>query len=295
MKILQAAVIACAAFSWVLPGCTSSNSLTGDAGSDQGRDDPVPEAQDVADAVDVGADAEAVDATADDAALDDAMEDMDPACRPQEAGEDPDIDCDGCDPCDPTPYQWTGSRCEFLPICCSCIGADCGNRFSTFTACMEAYRSCPATTVLAEYPEARLLWAAPGGFVGAGPMILMDGSGLARVWEFDQGLYTVDSEHWGRTDWDFSEELGVEAANDLFGHLLDVDYSDLPHPPDHWLECYPVFEFRTCGSCTATRLDYQSAGDLVHEFDIIYNWFDWRLCRLAPYNLLPRSFCEFDY
>jgi len=217
-----------------------------------------------------------------------------PQCRPQEAYEDPDIDCDGCNPCDDTPYMWTGSRCEFLPICCMCAGADCDHRFMTIGDCESAYRECPTEPTPAPlYPEARLLWQAPGGFAGTGPMLLVDGLGFARAWSQDRGIYSIDSTEWGRTDYEAAENLGTRAANELFELLTTIDYSDLPHPPEGWGECYPTLELRPCGSCETIHLDYSQARDLLPEFWTVYDWMDQMLCRTAPFGSLPRTYCEF--
>jgi hypothetical protein len=224
----------------------------------------------------------------------DVMVDVEDRCRPQEAYEDPYIDCDGCNPCDPTPYMWMGGSCAYAPICCRCAGADCDSRFVTLNECYEAYRDCPrAPEEPPRYPEARLLWKAPGGFAGIGPMLLLDGQGLARIWLQVRGIYGIDSEEWFADDYDAAEYLGAAAAGELFDRLLGVNYSDLPHPPTGWNECYPMLEFRACNDCEAIRLDYAQAGDLLPEFWSVYAWIDERLCRTASTDSLPGAYCEF--
>jgi hypothetical protein len=275
-------------------GCYKSGVGTSDVEDDDGSGPDLPDAaQDpVPDPVEVNDPDMHVDPMPD--PVTDVMVDVEDRCRPQEAYEDPEIDCDGCNPCDPTPYQWTGGRCAFLPICCMCAGADCDSRFVTLTACLDAYRDCPRVPEEPpRYPWARLLWQAPGGFAGTGPVLLLDGMGSARIWTQDRGLYSVDSEEWSRTDYDAAESIGAAAAEELFDMLLSVSYTDLPHPPTGWNECYPTLEFRACEGCETVRLDYSQARDLLPEFWSIYAWVDERLCRSTPAGTLPRAYCEF--
>jgi len=209
------------------------------------------------------------------------------------AYEDPNVMCDACNPCDEVPYLWTGESCEFQPICCVCAGPDCAGKFRTIGECEDAYRGCPMLPQATRYPEARLLWQAPGGFAGTGPMLLMDGLGLARVWREDRGISSIDNPDWLRMDYDGVEDLRAAAANELFDLLFSIDYSALPHPPTGGGECYPTLELRACATCETIRLDYAEARDLLPEFWGVYNWLDPRLCRIAPAPVLPGSYCEF--
>jgi hypothetical protein len=225
----------------------------------------------------------------------DVVMDVPLACRPQEAWEDPYIDCDMCNPCDARPYIWQGDRCTYQPICCRCAGPDCANLFVTLDECLAAYRDCPmAAGEGPDYPGARLLWQAPGGFAGMGPALMVDGEGLVRSWNFVAGLPGLDDPTWSRTDYDYSENLGIEATNDFFALLEAVDHSVLPHPPGPWAECYPSLVFRTCSTCEAIGLDYNSAVDLLPEMRAVYEWLDERLCRGLSASALPSDYCVFE-
>jgi hypothetical protein len=276
-------------------GCYDSSTRLG--GGDAREAAPDPDANETlpVDAQDTPP-TEAVDARIDggtDGSRPDPLVDPGDRCRPQEAYEDPSIDCDGCDPCPGTPYMWTGSMCEFKPICCMCAGADCDHLFATLEACNAAYRDCPRAPGRPPlYPEARLLWQAPGGVAGTGPMLLVDGAGLARSWVNDRGNYNTDDPGWSRTDYDAAEQLGAEAANDLFERLTNIDYTNLPHPPAVWSECYPLFELAPCPTCERIRIEYSRGRDLNPEFWGIYNWMQERLCRIIPHDALPISYCE---
>jgi hypothetical protein len=216
-----------------------------------------------------------------------------PGCEPQEAYEDPTVDCERCISCDATPYVWTGDGCAFSPICCACAGRDCDSRFINLQWCLDAYRTCPMVPEVLNYPGARLAWQAPGGFTGMGPMLLIDGSGLARFWEANRGLYDLaDPGEWDRADWDYMEELGADAANELFSSLASVDFSNLPHPPTIVGECYPSLKLRLCETCEILSLDYSAARDLLPELASTYRWIDERLCRGIDTAMLPGAYCE---
>ncbi|MFH2008904.1 MAG: hypothetical protein ABI333_20110 [bacterium] len=225
----------------------------------------------------------------DDALVPDAGGDQ--SCAPQQAYEDPNVDCDGCSYCDDrTPYRWAGDRCVFEPICCACAGADCGARFETYDLCGETHTHCMQTVEVPRHPEARLIWQAPGGFAGHGPALMVDGYGRLRLWVFAQ--YGLE---WEVENHDFEEQLGPEAANELFDLLNEVDGSALPHPPQVTWDCYPVFRYLPCDACEEWRLDYASALDLLPEFQEIYDWLALRLCRASRMQearqLLPSTYC----
>ncbi len=259
----------------LLAGCYASS-------SEEGGEDA--EARDVRDA-------DAVH----DAVADEVAPDVPPGCRAQQAWEDPDIDCDMCNPCDATPYIWLGDRCAYQPLCCRCAGPDCGNLFPTLEDCVDAYDACPmAAGEGADFPDARLVWQSPGGFAGMGPVLAIDGQGGVRYWEFDAGLPGLDDPTWSRTDYDYGEYLGEEAANDFFARMRDVNYAALPHPPGPWAECYPTLIFRTCSGCEDVRLDYNNAEDLLPEMRAVYDWLDGRLCRGLASARLPSNYCVFD-
>jgi len=233
------------------------------------------------------------DASADRVEADAPGDAADLSCWPQEAMEDPDIDCDGCDPCDATPYRWDGDRCVFAPICCACVGADCDQLFTTHADCLAAYESCPVAWLAPRHGEARLSWQAPGGYAGTGPRLLVDGQGLARLWEWGTGVVELDGTAWERTDWNYAEDLGVEAANLFFDLLAAMELDGLPHPPTGWVECYPALRVRLCDACETVELDYQQAHDLLPEFVRVYALLDDWLCRGIGVHALPGSYCEF--
>jgi len=167
--------------------------------------------------------------------------------------------------------------------------------FESYDDCLSAYDTCTGVQPPTRYAEGRMLWQAPGGAAGMGPMVLIDGFGLVRYWHFDDGIYSVGSEEWERTDWDGSEDLGVEAANELFDLVLSIDTGELPHPPEMWVECYVSFDVSPCGGCETIHLDFQQARDLLPEFYGVYRWLDERLCRLTGLEGLPSGYCEFYF
>jgi hypothetical protein len=210
-------------------------------------------------------------------------------CAPQEAHEDLEVDCDGCDPCDATPYQWDGDRCVFAPICCRCAGADCDALFETLDGCREAHGACPPSVQASLYPESRLLWKVEAGYAGTGPALRVDGSGLVRSWEEAGGI------DWGSTGWDSEEDLGVDAANELFALLDEVSFAALPHEPTTWFECYSSLQLSLCDECEPVSLGYQSAPDLLPEMGRVYAWLEERLCRSVDPSSLPGSYCDWDW
>jgi hypothetical protein len=233
------------------------------------------------------------DVSAEDARPEAAM-DVLPGCEPQEVGEDPYIDCDMCQPCDPTPVRWVGDRCTYQPICCRCAGADCGNTFATLDECLAAYATCPmASGEGPAFPGARLVWQAPGGFAGTGPVLAVDGDGFLRTWG-SSGEIGLEDPSWSAADYDHSESIGYEGANALFRLLTAVDYSGLPHPPGPWSECYPLLIFRSCATCEPVRLDYGSAPDLLPEMQSVYDWLDRRLCPTEAFAARPSDLCLFE-
>jgi hypothetical protein len=145
-----------------------------------------------------------------------------------------------------------------------------------------------------EYPDARLIWMAPGGVAGWGPALALDGYGNLRTWTAAAG-----SPDWDRQDPDYTEDMGIEAANELFGLLDSIDFTGLPHDPQVAGECYPIFWllWEDCLGCVPIRLDYWSGLDLRPEFDTVYAWLNQRLCRpggIADYpDVLPPNYCLF--
>lgn len=219
----------------------------------------------------------------------------DGGCAPQDAYDDPLVDCFACVPCeDLTPYRWTGDRCAYEPVCCACAGRDCNRRFRTHGECHHAYGHCPQAFIEVEYPSARLIWMMPGGVAGWGPALALDGFGDLRSWNQAAG-----SPDWEREDPDYVEGMGIESANELFGLLEAINMSGLPHEPQVYGECYPVFWLllEDCPGCVPFRMDYWSALDLRPEFNAVYEWFDQRLCRPGPSSdypqTLPSSYCLF--
>lgn len=220
-----------------------------------------------------------------------------PTCGPQQAGEDIGVQCTRCAYCeDTTPYQWIGNGCRFMPICCACKGADCRKRFATLSDCMDSYGRCPRALLEAHYPSARLIWEAPAGADGSGPAMEIDGYGRMRTWEQCHGILGSDAQKS-----DYEEDLGIEAANELFGLLAAVDFGGLPHPNTGWIECYPVLwlQWDDCDGCGHLQMSYVSAGDLRPELDTVYDWLDRRLCRPngnPDYpSTLPSDYCAWDY
>jgi hypothetical protein len=233
------------------------------------------------------------DAGADGSDAEAGEEGVDPSCRPQEVWEDPDIDCDMCVPCVAAPYRWVGDGCTFAPICCVCAGPDCDSLYATYESCLAAHASCPVATIPPRRRDARLAWVAPGGAVGTGPRLFIDGAGLARFWEWGTGTPDLDGTPWERTDWNYAVELGPASANEIFDRLAAIDVSGLPHPPAGWVECYPTLRFRLCDGCEPVRLDYQQARDLLPEFRAVYELLDGLLCRGIRPGDLPSAYCEF--
>jgi len=216
-----------------------------------------------------------------------------PGCAPQVAYEDPNVDCDGCSFCDDLlPWQWTGQECRFAPICCACAGADCNSRFRTYDDCDQVYGGCPHALYEVEYPDARLIFWMPGGAAGHGPMVDVDGYGDLQTW-----LYVHDLGAPGPPD--YSESLGLPEANRLFELLAAVDFTDLPHPPLDWFECYPqLWLWWDQGPAYDPMvLDYPLAARLLPELADVYDWFDDFLCRgsgIPGYpETLPSEYCMF--
>ena len=221
----------------------------------------------------------------------------DVGCAPQVAYEDPNVDCDGCSECeDLIPYRWTGRRCAFEPICCACAGPDCGARYRTFGDCQAARDQCPRDLMEVEYPDAKLIWQAPGGVVGYGPALMIDGYGELRSWDL-----AFDSADWDLEDPDYEESFGLEAANELFGLLAEVDFSSLPHDPQYYAECYPSLwlQLEVCPGCPTIQLSYASGVDLRPELEAVYLWLAERLCRpdgVPGYpQVLPAGYCVFNW
>lgn len=214
-------------------------------------------------------------------------------CLAQEAYEDPNVDCDGCSPCDDRlPWQWTGSECSFAPICCACAGADCQRRFRTYTECEQVYRGCPHALYEVEYPDARLIFWMPGGFAGHGPMLDVDGYGELQTWQ-----YVSDRSNPGPPD--YTESIGQREANRLFGLLALVDFSVLPHPPLDGGDCYPQLWlwWEQGPAYDPMVLDFPRATSLLPELADVYDWFDLFLCRggdIPGYpELSPSGYCMF--
>ncbi len=197
-------------------------------------------------------------------------------CSPQDAREDPDVDCDGCQPCDLTPYRWDGSYCVFSAICCECAGADCGRRFASLETCLEAYSFCPQVPPEPEYPEARFLTHSMLGFVGSGPALIIDGLGHGRSWE-----NTFVTPDWDSTDHDSEQELGTQDANELFGRLEAIDHSALPHPGGI-MEGWTILRLSMCDDCEEIELGFNDGSQLMPEYCPVGCMFAARMCAEDP-------------
>ncbi len=93
--------------------------------------------------------------------------------------------------------------CVFAPICCECAGADCESCFTLYMDCVDAYVACFLPAEPPRYPDARLIWGAPGGVAGTGPTLMIDGLGMVRHWR--EGSYDI---RWEAAEPDLIEELG---------------------------------------------------------------------------------------
>ena len=154
---------------------------------------------------------------------------------------------------------------------------------------MDAFAGCPIPPERPRYPDARLMWTAPGGFAGAGRAMMIDGLGFVRHWAF--ASYDVT---WDADDADAAEDLGPDAGEELFAMLEEIDYSDLPHDTiRHW-DCYPHFELTLCAECETIVLDYDGGEELLPEMRSVYNWLEDRLCRSVPRLELPDFYCWLD-
>jgi len=205
-------------------------------------------------------------------------------CAPQDAEEDPSVDCD-CDPCDRTPYLWNGSDCVYSPLCC-CTGADCGSRYGGREHCLSDYDSCDIVEPTPTYPDARLIWDSDAS-VSNGPMLMIDGLGNLRLWG-NNDQFPV----WSAGEDDHSESLGVETANTLLDMLLAIDIAGLPHDPEAGTECTSGISLTECGSgCDGISMGYQRATELAPEFDALYAWLDERLCARPEDLRLPGEYC----
>ena len=262
----------CSALLWGCSAATRSSDGDSDSDSDADSDGDADS--------DVDADA---DGDADGDSDGDTEEDE---CRPQVAYEDPDIDSDGCDPCDSTPYQWTGNGCDYLPICGACAGADCENLFATYGECIEAFAGCPTPPERPQYPDARLIWMAPGGVAGTGRTLMIDGFGNVRHW--DSASYDIT---WDADDPDVTEGLGMEAAEELFAMFEEIDFSVLPHDVSPSWDCYPYFALTLCSECETIAIDYDGVEELLPEMRAVYDWLEGRLCRSLTRFQLPAFYC----
>jgi hypothetical protein len=214
-----------------------------------------------------------------------------PGCAPQQAYEDPSVDCDTCTFCDDRlPWQWDGDECRFAPICCACAGVDCDLRFRTWADCEQAYGGCPHAMFEVAYPDARLIFWMPGGVAGHGPLIDVDGYGDLRTW-----LYVHDLGDPGPPD--YAEPISQREANHLFELLAAVDFAALPHEPLDWFECYPQLWlwWQQGPAYDPMVLDYPRASRLLPELAEVYDWFDTLLCRgqgITGYpETLPSEYC----
>jgi len=206
-------------------------------------------------------------------------------CEPQDAREDPLVDC-ACDPCRGAPYLWDGDGCVFANICC-CTGADCGATFATLMECHGDYSHCPIPPrEPPRHPDALLLWSAPGGFAGTGPALRITGGGSAAF--VGEAPYDLA---WESATPDHAEELGIDAADELFDMLEAVDWSGLPHGGGGGADCYPSFYLRMCEGCDEIVLTYHTPGQLEPELTEVYSWLVTRLCRGLERQQLPDSYC----
>ena len=259
---------------------TSGASASGDAQTDTGTTQAAPDAgADTAQPPpdDIGPDATEV-----------TVEDTSPSggCAPQEAGEDPDIDCDGCQLCGGgTPWIWDGEHCRYEPICCSCVGADCGNLYSTYDACAADRAACLDPNLTEpRYPEASLMWHQPAGVAGTGPLIHLYGDGTLLVWREVASNITA-------TVPDVRLNVGAEEAGALFDLLDGIDFSALPHDTQGWNECSVDLRLQL-HSCPTSQcgeqLFYDHPDALRPEFNRVYRWFEGQLCGLGG---SPSDFC----
>ncbi len=214
-------------------------------------------------------------------------------CEPQEAYEDPTVDCDHCGWCaDALPWRWTGDRCAFEPVCCACAGADCDRRYARLADCEAARADCPHALLEVEYPAAKLRFHMTAGAAGHGPLLEMDGFGEMRTWLYASTPAPEEPP-------DYIESFGLAQANQLFGTLMDIDLRDLPHDTGPEGECYSQLwiYWEDSPAYDPIVIGYPSADALRPELNPIYEFFDRRLCRgegVSGYpQTLPSGYCEF--
>jgi hypothetical protein len=138
-----------------------------------------------------------------------------------------------------------------------------------------------------------LLWQAPQGFAGTGPVIeITEQTGGAQVHaaaSVPQVLPHIKS-LWYTTQ----ITLGYADAAALFKLLDAVAYSKLPHKNTSQGECYPVFYCEGCGNAALHEFSYAGAVDLTPEMNAVYDFLWKTLKPQLPGIDLPYAFCAWE-
>jgi len=174
----------------------------------------------------------------------------------------------------------------YQPVC-GCDGktypSDCDRQVAGVSKQSDGV--CPKADAGDPYATALLTWQGPAISTNKGPAILISGAGLVSTWTDVQGFlpdglppYTPDT-----------STLTAAQVDDLFTRLASVDFSQLPHPGTKG-DCSPWLYFRSCDTCVATGLHYDTAAELAPEMEPVWAWFDQLLTATAATN--PRNYCK---
>jgi hypothetical protein len=138
------------------------------------------------------------------------------------------------------------------------------------------------------HADARLTWQGPGGVVGAGPALVVDGSGAVHVWQ-NQPSFDPSSAPTAPPDATFQ----VSGANvdALFDTWASTDTSALPHVGGGG-ECEAAVYVSMCPHCLATTLRYSAASQVAPEMNAVWSWFDANL-QSSLSAAHTRSYCNF--
>src|SRR5690606_27832286 len=84
-----------------------------------------------------------------------------------------------------------------------------------------------------------ILWDAPGGAAGTGPIIELSRDGTLHLWRNAQYLQNARDLP---MLWDVELQLSAAQVDEVVGLMQEVDYTSLPHETP-WFECYPRLYF----------------------------------------------------
>ncbi len=130
-----------------------------------------------------------------------------------------------------------------------------------------------------------ILWDAPAGAAGTGPIIELNRDGTLHLWQNAQFLQNARDLP---VRWDIELQLSASQVEEIVSLMQAVDSAALPHETP-FIECYPHLYFDPDGD--VIELQYGNAESMLPEMQEVYDWFDTLLLSEAPDQIRPSQYC----